>query len=149
MSESSKSIRFQIELPIEHVYHKTPNIHVHINFDQLENRAKEAVINSNSGYSTSYDLNSSEFSIDSSSPFSSFSSDSERSSCDIDTSTSSGSQSPAEIHTYNKLSNQRTQVTRLEPIMENIYEDISSFLESNGYISLANKSNKIILKKVI
>lgn len=141
---SNKSIRFQIELPIEYQQSlaRGNGVHVHIRFDNEPKPKPQTIKNS-----SFIELNSSGISLDASS--------SSGHSSDFDYKPAANTCKPKNQAVYNRLSDNRFQVQliktdeQIEKCDENIYEDVSSFLESSGYIKPVNKSLKDVENKVM
>lgn len=139
---SNKSIRLQIELPIEYQQSlaRGNGVHVHIRFD---NEPKTQTIKN----SSFIELNSSGISLDASS--------SSGHSSDFDYKPAANNCKPKNQAVYNRLSGNRFQVPliktdeHIEECDQNIYEDVSSFLESSGYIKPVNKSLKSVENNVM
>lgn len=141
---SNKSIRLQIELPIEYQQSlaRGNGVHVHIRFDNEPKPTSQTIKNS-----SFIELNSSGISLDASS--------SSGHSSDFDYKPAANNCKPKNQAVYNRLSDNRFQVPliksdeHIEECDENIYEDVSSFLESSGYVKPVNKSVTAVENKVM
>lgn len=142
---SNKSIRLQIELPIEYQQSlaRGNGVHVHIRFDNEPKPKPQTIKNS-----SFIELNSSGISLDASS--------SSGHSSDFDYKPAANTCKPKNQAVYNRLTDNRFQVPLIksdehikEECDDNIYEDVSSFLESSGYIKPVNKSLKDVENKVM